>query len=112
MLLLLRSLGRMMTQSIEQHPRPFEHECTLSYKELHALARAFVRADLSRDEFIAAVLRFESERVGSLGFTLVGSHPRDDWTHFSLRHRGSCTVYASFEFLAETGEFRNEFLCH
>lgn len=98
-------------QTAEYENVPMDVACAMLCEEIHALARALARAELSRDDFIAAILQLENERARPLGFTLVGSHTRDDWTHFSLRFRGTHQICASFEFLPDTGEFRNEYQC-
>ena len=61
---------------------------------------------LSEERFVELLLRIEEEAVKPANFNLTASNTIDDWTVFKLRVNGSEEVCASFEFLPETGEFR------
>jgi hypothetical protein len=73
--------------------------------ELRELAKLRSTGNVSEDAFTMAVLSLEELRLQKHGITLSASNTIDDWTVFKLRY-GRGTICAAFEFLPETGEFR------
>jgi hypothetical protein len=83
-----------------------ETQCRDVGATLRTLARELCFRGLSEEQFTAAVLKLEAERVSPLGLNLTASNTRDGWTVFTLRINGRKEPCSIFEFEPDTGEFR------
>jgi hypothetical protein len=88
-----------------KHPH-IEAVCHSIEQRLEELAVKHCDQTISDDAFIAAVLEIEAKEVRPHGLTLTASRTRDHWTVFQIKIDGTSEICASFEFLAQTGEFR------
>jgi hypothetical protein len=76
-------------------------------QKLRDLAAQRGNDSLSEIEFINEVLRIEAVEIAPHGLTLTASNTLDDWTVFKIKVNGTGETCAEFEFLPETGEFRD-----
>ena len=66
---------------------------------------------MSEQTFIDFVLQIEAQEVAPNGLTLTASNTPDNWTVFHLKIDGSSEACEAFEFLPESGEFRQVGSC-
>lgn len=93
------------------------HRNPLSKDELHTICReigdeirslvvARLDARINEEDFVAGLLRLETERAVHHGLVMTASDSLTGWTTISLRLRGETEPCASFEFHAASGQFR------
>ena len=74
--------------------------------EVRGVAVRFCAGGYTQQEFVAALLQIEEEKLRPSALTLVVSHTMDEWITVLLKQNGSGQLCAAFEFMPEKRMFR------
>ena len=101
-----------MTTLLSHDPHHSETVCHAIADRLERLIRLRCRGIISEPTFVDFILKIEAQVVRPQGLTLTASNTIDDWTVLRLKINGANEPCAAFEFLPETGEFRQSVHTH